>query len=318
MARLATRDRTAKSGGFLVVEAIVACFLFVFAFAASAALFEASLRWVGQSSNYRQAGFLAERKMEEIRASVSQIPSGLSFSQHLDSILSGPHPPYDGFSEFEFEVELLDNEHKVVESSGFKPDDGVHSPCSAFYTRPDTPTSVSRTAAPYANDPEGDFQKNATYSTYPYSRSMPDSYRLVQVRVTFGESARQNVELISLIGDPISPPKLPANSSDDNLNVAVRVVRESGPADLTSSTASAVYHIEVTTQSGSKVDDVSAIWSIYPISSGSVDIFPLDAAGTRVRVSRNGFSSAGTSVRLFPQIRYESIEARALSEEIRL
>ena len=141
MARLATRDRTAKSGGFLVVEAIVACFLFVFSFAASAALFEASLRWEGQSSNYRQAGFLAERKMEEIRASVSQIPSGLSFSQHLDSILSGPHPPYDGFSEFEFEVELLDNEHKVVESSGFKPDDGVHSPCSAFYTRPDTPLS---------------------------------------------------------------------------------------------------------------------------------------------------------------------------------
>lgn len=259
---------------------------------------------------------VAERKMEEIRARAFTVPAGTTFAQHLDAILEGPHPQYPDAPGYDFEVRVVRNRHKPVKTSGFTPSDGVHSPCSNFFTQPLNPGSIDRTTPPYgAQDPEGDFQKNATYSSYPYSRHMPQTYRLVQVTVRFGSSTDQKVDLLSLIGDPISPPEYPTG---DNLNRTLRVVRESGPADLSGTNAAAVYRVEVVTATGSKVDDVSVIWSIHPLSSGSVDIFALDAKGARVRVTRNGFSQSGTSFRLFPQVRYEGKEARATSEEIDL
>lgn len=294
----------------------MACFLMVFAFAASAVLCDASLRWEARSSTIRRAALVAERKMEEIRARASTIPVGVSFAQHLDGILTGPHPEYADAPGYRFNVRSVRNRHKRVKTSGFTPTDGVHSPCSNFYTEPANPGSTNRMNPPYGvQDPGGDFQKNATYSSYPYSRYMSETYRLVQVTVRFGSGADQKVELVSLIGDPIAPPEYPAG---DNLNRTLRVVRESGPAGLSGPSSAAVYRIEVVTASGSKVDDVSAIWSIHPLSSGSADIFPLDAKGSRVRVTRNGFSQNGTSFRLFPQIRYGGREARATSEVIGL
>lgn len=293
----------------------MACFLMVFAFAASASMCDASVGWEARSTTVRQAAVLAERKMEEIRAKAASVPSGSTFAQHLDTILAAAHPPYDDSPSYTFKVRALANEHKKVKSSGFTPPDGVHSPCSSFYTKPTHPGSTDRTNPPYgAQDPGGDFQKNATYSTYPYSRSMPESYRLVQVTVRFGTRADQKVDLVALIGDPIAPPEEPTGG---NLNKTVKVVKESGPSNLVGSGA-AVYRIEVVTASGAKVDDVSAVWNIHPLSSGSADIFPLDSRGTRVRVTRNGFSVSGTSFRLFPQIRYDGKEARATSAVISL
>ena len=301
------------------MEAVVAAFLMVFAFAASASLFDASLRWESQSANLRKAAFLAERKMEEIRAKASAVPSGANFAAHLDTIIGGTHAPYPGSPGFKFEVSTLPNTHLEVETSGYTPTPGVHSPSSTLFTAPDNPGSVDRSTPVYLfdNDPNvgpGDFQKNNFYDTYPYSRSMDRSYRLVQVRVNYGSGLDQHLDLVSLIGDPILPPEKPAS----NMNVTATVVRTSGPANLTSSGAAAEYEIRVTTANGSRVEDVSAIWSIYPLTSGTVDIFALNAAGTRVRVTRSPLTRNGTSVRLFPQIRYEGIEARALSGNIGL
>lgn len=301
--------------GVLVVEAIVACFLMVFAFAASASLFDASLRWESSSSNIRKATLLAERKMEEIRARSSLVPAGSTFADHIDDIISGPHPAYSDSPGFDFDVRVLDNEHRIVPTSGLTPSNGVHSPCSTFFTRPTNPGSLSRAAQPYAFDDEGDFQKNARYETFPYSRAMPNTFRLVQVTVSYGSGGNQEMQLISLIGDPILPPRR-VTPPAENLNNTLRVELESGPPNLNSVNAVADYRIVVTTANGSVVEDVSALWSIHPLSSGTADIFPLNASGTRVRISRNNLSRGGTSFRLFPQIRYEGIEARATSAVI--
>lgn len=310
------------SSGVLIVEAVIAAFLMVFAFAASASLFDASLRWESFSSNQRKAALLAERKMEEIRARATAIPSGQTFAQHIDSVIGGTHNPYPDAPGFEFTVTTLRNRHLRVPTSGFTPTDGVHSPCSVLYTQPDNPGTTNRITPAYNIDPPtpfdpngaGDFQKNNFYDTYPYSRSMANSYRLVKVTVSFGTNGDRTVDLISLIGDPILPPNRPA----DNLNDTVNVVRTAGNNVLSGASDFAEYEIRVTTASGAVVEDVSALWSVHPLSTGSVDIFCLNASGTRVRVSRNRFSRNGTRARLFPKIRYEAEEARGLSEFINL
>ena len=298
----------------LLVEAIIAAFLMIFAFAISAALYDASLRWEANTTSILRASLLAERKMEEIRSAASRIDAQ-SFAVQIDAILTGPHLPYPDAPAFTFEVgPALDNIHKVVPTSGFTPTNGVHSPCSTFFTRPSNPGSVNRSSPPYASDPNGDFQMDAAYESFPYSRAMPNSYRLVQVRVRFGDGDDHKVDLISLIGDPIAPPARP----DPNINQTLKIVRTSGPPDLTGANPAAEYEIHVTTATNAPVDDVSAVWSIHPLSSGTADIFPLNASGTRVRITRSPFSENGTQFRLFPQIRYEGQEARALSDPIAL
>ena len=314
MVTLSSLRHRRSSHGTLMVEAVVASFLMVFAFAAAASIFDASLRWESSSSNIRKAGLLAERKLGEIRARASKVPSGTTFAAHLDGIVTDAHPEYPDSPGFAFEVTVLDNTHEVVPTSGLTPDNGIHSPCSTFFTRPDNLTSVGRAAPPYAVDPGGDFQRNSTYETFPYSRAMPNSYRLLQVTVSYGGGEEQKVRLLSLLGDPILPPRKPV----DNLNVTLTVQRLSGAVNLSGPGDFAEYGIVVTTDNGSIVDDVSALWSIHPLSSGIVDIFPLDATDTRVRISRTNLSRNGTTLRLFPQVRYESIEARATSDVIGL
>ena len=56
-----------KPRAVLLVEAIVASFLMLFAFIASTQLFEAALRWESAGTNVRLAAIVAERRMEEIR-----------------------------------------------------------------------------------------------------------------------------------------------------------------------------------------------------------------------------------------------------------
>jgi hypothetical protein len=309
-----------RSSGVLIVEAIIAAFLMVFAFAASASLYDASLRWESQSGNLRKAALLAERKMEEIRALCSQVPSGTTFAAHADAVIGAAHPAYPDAPGFDFTVQTLPNRHQPVLTSGFTPDDGVHSPCSTLFTRPDNPGTVDRTVPAYAIDGNtpfdraGDFQKNNAYETYPYSRAMNNSFRLVRVTVNFGTNGGRTIDLVSLIGDPILPPAKPAS----NINVTANVVLVNGSSSLTTAGSFAEYELRVTTAGGSQVEDVSALWSVHPLSNGTVDIFCLNAAGTRVRVTRNNLSRPGTSAVLFPKIRYEGIEARATSGSINL
>ncbi|MFA7482610.1 MAG: hypothetical protein WC314_19035 [Vulcanimicrobiota bacterium] len=314
--------------GVLIAEAVIACFLLIFAFLAAASLFDASLRWESSSSNERKAALLAERKMEEIRAAASQVPSGTTFGDHIDSILALAHDSYSDAPGFDFEVVVLPNHHEPIPTSGFTPEDGVHSPCSQMYTEPSNPGSTSRTsgAPAYDIDPAsafnlaGDFQKNERYDTYPYSRSMPNSFRLVRVRVLFGSGGNRMAELISLIGDPILPPNKPTTNVNDTLRVT-----PTGGVNI-GLNGSQVFGTTVTTANGSIVEDVSCLWSIHPISSGTADLYVLNAGGTQVLVRartaasgyHNGLSQGGTNFVLFPQIRYEGIEARALSGDVNL
>ncbi len=292
------------------MEAVMASFLMVLAFLVAVKLYGASLQWEASTGKIRQASMLAERKMEEIRARSLTIPGGSTFSAHLDGIIGGSHLPYSDAPIFRFEVTPVDNIHKEVESSGFIPPDGIHSPGSTFYTRPDG------SATPYSSDPQGDYQWNATYESYPYSRRMPQSYRLVQVDVRWNSDPKDYVRLISLIGDPILPPR--DTTPNPNLNQTLSVVKESGPNNLTGTGASAIYRIEVYANNNSQVQDVSAVWSLHPLNDGTADLFTLDSSGTRVRVSRSSSSKNGTSLRLYPQIRYHGKEARAIGPVISL
>lgn len=321
---MATLNRQSKRGA-LIAEAVVASFLLVFAFLAATSLFDASLRWESQSSNLRHAALVAERKMEEIRALSARVPSGSTFAEHIDSIINSSHEPYDDAPGFTFSVTVLANRHKKVETSGVTPTDGVHSPNSTFYTEPTNPNATRRhlpppSGPPYgAIDPDGDFQRNSTYNTYPYSRAMPNTYRLVKVTVNY--SANSSYDLVSLIGDPI----LPAARIEPNTNQTVNVELLEGSTSI-HLTGTAVLGVKVKTLNGSIVEDVSCLWGIHPTKGdGTVDLFALDGAGTRVRVVPRtqafGFpplSKAGTTVVVTPQIRYGGIKANAESAEIRL
>lgn len=307
-----------RRSGILLVEAVVASFLMIFAFLASALLYDASLRWEAASSNIRQATLLAERKMEEIRALSSMVQTG-TFAGRVDSVLASIPDPffYPESPDFPIHVTVLDNKHEMVQTSKVIPPNGVISPCSSFATQPENPLTQDRAPAPYESiDPEGDFQVNVGYETYPYSRTMPDSFRLVQVTVEYGvgSTANQRAVLVSLIGDPILPPK-----HGGGVNDVVKVVKESGPQDLTSAGDAAIYRIQVTAANGTEVRDVSALWSLDSTYGGTVDIFRLDPNGTRVRVTRDPkFSVVGTKAVLSPWVRYEGIEARGTSAFIGL
>lgn len=297
------------------MEAIMACFLMALAFLVAVRLYGAALQWEASTGKIRQASQLAEQKMEEIRARSLSVPSGSTFSARLGAIVAGAHDPYPEAPSFRFDVRELRNRHERVTSSALTPEDGVHSPGSSFFTQP------SAGATPYPTDPQGDFQRNATYESYPYSRHMPNSYKLVQVTVRWNSDPRDSVRLISLIGDPILEPRAASSSAVDapNVNQAVQVRKVSGPSNLTAPNSSAVYSVEVTTKDGSLVEDVSVIWQLHPLNDGYVNLFNLDASGTRVRVSRDPtFSFNGAKVRLYPQVRYHGIEARAISETISL
>ncbi len=292
------------------MEAIMASFLMALAFLIAVRLYGAALQWEASTGKIRQASQLAEQKMEEIRARSLLVPSGTTFAAHLNGIVAGAHPPYPEGPNFRFEIRKLRNRHETVSSSSLTPEDGVHSPASSFFTRPAAGT------VPYPTDPEGDFQRNATYESFPYSRHLPNSYELIEILVRWNTDPSDQVRLISLIGDPILKPRATTGA---NVNQTVRVVRVSGPSNLTSAGASAVYRIEVTTDNGSRVQDVSAIWQLHPYNTGYADLFTLDASGSQVRVTRSAaLSRNGTQIRLYPQIRYHGIEARAVSETISL
>jgi len=306
------------ASGVLIVEAVIASFLMVFAFLASASLYEAALRWESQGSNMRRAALVAEQKIEQLRAAASQVPGGTTFADHLDSLIAGPHAPIEGYP---ITVTSLPNHHETVATSGYTPPDGFYSPCSTLYTQPDNPGSTSRVNPPYnfdsgtATDPAprgaGDFQKNNLYETYPYSRDMSRSYRLVKVEVDYGARNGQPLELISVIGDPI----LPLENTTPNLNVSM-TVNPGGTVNIGSGFQD--FTFTLVTDNGSIVEDASCIWNIHPLSGGTAELFVRDAKGSEVRVSRSPLSRPGTDLRLFPKVRYRGVDVRATSGEVNL
>lgn len=295
--------------GMLLMEAIMASFLMVFAFLAAVKLYGASLQWEASTGKVRLATLVAERKMEEIRAQSAQIPSGSTFRAHLQGLTNGTDSSYADAPGLIVNAKRIDITHEEVDSSGLTPTEEIHSPSSTFYTEPN-----GGTGPPYPSDPLGDYQLNATYESYPYSRRMPHSFRLIQVTVRWGTGVNDNVKLLSLIGDPVPPRK---NTGATDFNETAVIVKESGPNNLTGATP-AVYTLEVTARDGAVVEDVSVLWGIDPDGDGTADLFALNAAGTRVRVTRPASAESGQQFRLLAQVRYKGVEARARSEWITL
>lgn len=283
----------------LIVEAIVASFLMLFAFAASSALYEASLKWESQSGNARRAAMLADKVMEKLRAESAVVPPGQSFETVLAGLV-GPQPDDPDAPGFAIDVSLLTNTHKQVESSGLTPTNGVHSPCSSFFT-----------AVPAIADnlPDGNPQLNNRYNTYPYSRNVSRSLQLVQVTIRWGES--QVYRMVSLIGDPITP-FAPA--------MTVQVARVAGPSSLNNFTTSAEFEAQVVTSSGSHPQDITVLWGLSLDSGGSLVFLPLDSSGRRVRVTRRTLTAigTGTQARVQALVRYGGQEAIGLSDPISL
>lgn len=274
----------------------------IFAFAASTSLFHASLRWESEGANLRRAALVAERALEELRATSAAVPSGSSFADVLAPLL-GDRPEFPESPGFAINLTLLDNVHRLVPTSGVIPDPGVHSPCSTFFTNP--PTLAT-------NPPNGNPQRNNRYGTYVYTRAMSSSLALVQVTVTYGNGGK-NFRLISLVGDPITP-------MDNSLNDNVVVTRVSGSSTLNDFTSTSEYTAQVVTASGSRPRDVTILWGIAPDSTGSLVILPLDSTGRSCRVSRRSVTPVGANARarLVAKVRYGGQETGGFSEVINL
>lgn len=298
--RLVKRSVAPGERGALLLEAVVAAFLMVFAFATAAALFDRAVQWEADATSSRRASMIAERRLEELRSATSAIPSGSSFSAVLSGFL-GSEMEYSDDPGFVVKVEELRNQHREVQTSGLTPTDGVHSPCASLFTAIPTLTS---------NEPDGNPQLNNRYSTYPYSRHIPNSLRLIQVTVSYSGGTKEQ-RLVSLLGDPI----LPFDNSPD-----VIVTRTSGPANLNNFDVTADYTAQVVTANGSEPQDVTILWSASLDSTGALSCIPLDSTGRSVRVRRRTVTPLGAGARAKVQalVRYGAQEAVGLSAEFQL
>ena len=296
-----TKSLARADRGGLLLEAVLAAFLMIFAFATSASLFDASLRWESEATNIRRASLVAERKIEELRAVTANVPAGSSFSNALASHL-GVETEYSEDPGFRVTVRALRNRHDRVQTSGLTPSDGVHSPCSAMFTAPPAST-------PGSNPPNDNPQLNNAYSTYPYSRNVPTSLRLIEVTVTY--SGEKELRLVTLLGDPIAP---------FATTPVVVVTRVSGPTSLSSTSTSSVYRAQVVTASGSRPEDVTVLWSTTLDSTGALDCVPLDSTGRTVEVKRAPITPSGVGAKARAQalVRYGGQEAIGKSTEISL
>lgn len=288
------------ASGVLIAEAVIAAFLMLFAFAASTLLFDASLRWEGESGSAHRAAMVADKKMEELRALAAEVPSQGSFVDRLASLV-GPQDEYPEAPGLAIDVQILDNISRPIPTSNLTPVPGVHSPCSGLFTK--IPSGSD-------NPPDNNPQLNNQYETYPYSRHLRDSLQLVQVTVTYGPR-KKKYNLISLLGDPITPfaptPK-------------VEVKRVSGSSTLSNTSSVAVYEAQVVTKTGSHPRDVTILWGLSLESTGSLVFLPLDSSGRQVQVKRSKLTPPGSSAtaRVKAVVRYGGQEASGKSEEISL
>ncbi|MCA9776911.1 MAG: hypothetical protein KC800_09355 [Candidatus Eremiobacteraeota bacterium] len=231
----------------LIAESIVASFLMLFAFAASAALFDAALRWESDGTNLRRAAMIADKRMEELREWVSSGGSGSTFPSDgewaAEAVRITNYPEAPGF---EIAVKATLPQYAQLLNTTITPPDGFHSPCSSLYTPP--PGTAGGVPNPSDNvaflDDHPQF--NHRYKSYPYSREMPDSFRLVEIVVSYGGGANpRTYRLMSVIGDP-----LPA-----------------GAATVTVSPSSGLYQATVSV-GGKTVPDMVVDWG-NPINPGN-------------------------------------------------
>lgn len=301
-----------KSRAVLIVEAIVASFLMIFAFAAATQLFTAALQWEGQGTNVRRAALVAQKKMDELRAWSENFHLTAPFNEGW-AAQNGTHPGYPEAPGFAIEVIAEPAAYVTVNPNrpagpANPPPAGFYSPTSHFYTTP---------PAPPANP-----QKHDLWWTYPYARTMHDSMVRVEVTVGYGRQTSagppptysREFKLMSVIADPVSPlrPTPGGRFPQDPVSIT-------GPGTLATVGTTGVYTVEVRLPNGRAVPDVTALWTVDS-SGATVDILPTDSSGRSVTVTRtdltpNGF---GGTTRLAAKVRYRGKEIVGYSDPIDL
>ncbi|MBI3929356.1 MAG: hypothetical protein HY319_27665 [Armatimonadetes bacterium] len=165
--------------GLSLVETIMATFLLVSGFVVTAVLYHTSLRYASAVERQQLALLVAENKLEEIRA-WSRDVHGTGGSESFGDDVSWN--TYDGAVETdpdhpEFTVRVQANRHSLF------------SPSSQFeQVRFSAQEGETETDPPDFGDP----RKGFTNST-----------RRVEITVEWGPGPREEVRLISLVGDPV-------------------------------------------------------------------------------------------------------------------
>lgn len=283
--------------GVLLVEAVVAAFLMLFAFAAASSLFDASLRWEASGANVRRAALLAEREIGKLRAWSLEAHSSTPFDAGWGSV-TGIRPADPEAPGFEIEVLADLPRYGRNPTTGEVAPPGVYSPTSHFWA----PLLFDPAPALPASFPNP--QKDETYQTYARVRSFESSFRRVQVIVRYGQGGEKEFRAVTLVGDPIVP-----------ITPVLRFQRVSGPSSLGAG-AAADYSVSLTDGAGGHtVEDMVALWSADPKGTGAVRILPLDANGRRARVFRDPNATPGET-RLAVRVRYRGQEVSGFSDPI--
>jgi hypothetical protein len=274
--------------GVLIVEAIIASFLMLFAFIAASQLFDASLRWESSSINDRLAALVAERRMEELRGWVDSQCTATGF-QDLNwasvEVVDDSYSESPGFL-ITVRTGLPRNTQPRAGTGRAAVPDGLHSPSSQIFA--EAPAAANR-------------QRNAIWQSYPYTRHMDESARLVEVTVSYGTGGEREFQVVSLLGDPIAPPLPP------DIDFVPSPVVISGPGSLGVGSP-ANYTVEVRLPGGQPIQDVTTLWSIDPESSGSARIRPLDAGGSEIELIRDPNATPGSTIILTAKVRYRGKE----------
>lgn len=280
--------------GVLIVEAVIAAFLMVFAFAASTSLFHAALQWESESGNVRLASLVAEKKLGEIRAWSKVHHASNPFDEGWTAPITGPQAPYPEAPGFVITViadqpSYLPNPHTT-----FTPPPGLYSPTSHFFS---PPPAVPALPADFENG-----QKNPLYETFSRVRTFNQSSRRVQIEVRYGNGESRLFRLVSLVTDP-----LPAG------NPTITIERVSGPSTLSVGNP-ADYRVTVRV-GGNRIDDVVCLWGVDPRSTGAVVLKPKDSNGRECRVRRPSYGNPGQT-RLAVRLRYRGREYTQMSSSI--
>jgi hypothetical protein len=289
--------RRSHPRGVLIVEAVVAAFLMIFAFAAASTLFHSALQWEAQSGNVRRAALIAQKKIGEIRAWSEEYHSSHAFDEGWTSPITGIQADYAEAPGFEIEVIADQPHYDSIPSTGDTPPDGMYSPTSHFWSPP--PASAA-----LPNDFENP-QKNPDYATFSRVRTFNASYRRVQVIVRYGNGGSREFRAVTLVGDPITP----ASSGEPSISIS----RSAGPASVGPGDA-ADYSVTISL-GGHDLDDMVCLWGVDPESTGSLIVKPLDSNGRGARIIRPTWGNAGTS-RLAVRIRYRGRQYSKLSDPI--
>lgn len=281
----------------LIVEAIVASFLMLFAFLAATQLFDASLRWESSSTNDRLAAMVAERKLEELRATVRSACRTQSFSSLTLDETDFAFPDAPGFL-IDVRAYAPTYTQPRTETGRAAIPPGFHSPSSQLFAR----------AAPGKNAQKHDF-----WLTYAFTRDLSASARGVEIIVKYGSGGGREFRLVSLLADGLGPPAATPNVPFPNLPVRI-----TGPNSLANPGDTGTFTVSLRLPSGADVDDVVALWSLAPDPEGAVIIKPIDPNGRQVEVTRSSLTPAGSAarIRLAAKVRYRGQEIIGYSPEV--